>query len=312
MIRLRTAVPPTLIAALALAACASQEGGQSAGVADSGSVAVDGAHLNYVIEGRGPTALVIGSSVYYPRVFSQELRKRLKLVFVDLRHFAAADPGFDAASVTIDTYADDVEWVRTELELGTVIVIGHSIHGNLALEYARRYPESVSNVVVIGSPPVGLTAMGEFAQGYWENEASEERKAILASNWERMGDAISQMSPEEALPAAYVANGPRYWADSTYDASWLWEGMPINAPISDRIFGELFSEYDLASGDPIETPVLVIMGIHDYVVPYQLWDDQLEKLPDVTYYLFTESGHTPQLEEPGRFDRLLLEWLQRK
>jgi proline iminopeptidase len=50
---------------------------------NAGIVQVDGAGLRYRIEGHGPPCLVVGSSVCYPRVFSQRLREHLRLVFAD-------------------------------------------------------------------------------------------------------------------------------------------------------------------------------------------------------------------------------------
>ncbi len=50
-----------------------------------GSLNIDGFTLSYSIEGTGPTASVIGSSIYYPRAFSQSLHSHLRLVFMDHR-----------------------------------------------------------------------------------------------------------------------------------------------------------------------------------------------------------------------------------
>jgi len=49
----------------------------------TGHIDIDGFTLRYLTEGEGPDVLVIGSSVYYPRSFSQKLRKFLRLHFVD-------------------------------------------------------------------------------------------------------------------------------------------------------------------------------------------------------------------------------------
>jgi proline iminopeptidase len=40
----------------------------------AGAVSVEGATLQYRVEGRGCACLVIGSTVYYPRTFSSALR----------------------------------------------------------------------------------------------------------------------------------------------------------------------------------------------------------------------------------------------
>ena len=113
----------------------------------NGTVEVEGAQLGYRIEGHGETCLVVGSSVFYPRAFSEDLREHLQLVFVDLRHFAPSDPAFGPELISIETYSDDIEQVRQVLGLDDVVVIGTSLHGTIALEYARRHPEHVRGVV---------------------------------------------------------------------------------------------------------------------------------------------------------------------
>jgi proline iminopeptidase len=72
----------------------------------AGVVEVEGAQLGYRVEGDGQPCLVVGSSIYYPRVFSQDLREHLQLVFVDLRHFATSDPSFSPDRISFETYPD--------------------------------------------------------------------------------------------------------------------------------------------------------------------------------------------------------------
>src|SRR5262249_56483249 len=129
--------------------------------------------------GRGPPCLVVGSSVYYPRVFSQGLRARLQLIFLDLRHFAVTDPAFTPDHLTLDTYADDIEQARQTLNLGEVIVMGHSIHGILALEYARRYPEQIRGVVAIGTVPHLSDDIALARDRLWQAGGSPETTGIL-------------------------------------------------------------------------------------------------------------------------------------
>ena len=52
---------------------------------NTGSIEIDGFKLRYRTEGTGTNVLVIGSSIYYPLNFSQNLRKFLRLHFVDYR-----------------------------------------------------------------------------------------------------------------------------------------------------------------------------------------------------------------------------------
>lgn len=276
-----------------------------------GSVTVSGATLRYITEGAGLPVLVVGSATYYPRTFSRRLGDFCTLAFADLRHFSPSDAGFNLGGLTFDTYADDIDRVRAALGFERCVVVGHSKHGNIALEYAKRYPARASHVVLIGSPPCGLEQAVSARDGFWESHASETRKAVLRLNWDALTPArLAAMSPAEAEVARYVADGPKYWYDAAYDASPLWQGMYVNAGVLDKLHG-LFGGYEL-SWNPtrLRSPVLVVMGRYDFAVPHVLWDEVLPGLENVTYHLFERSGHTPQLEEQERFDRTLLGWLR--
>ena len=277
----------------------------------AGIVEVDGAALRYRIEGDGPSCLVIGSSVYYPRTFSPKLREHLELAFVDLRHFAASDPTFTPEMVSIDSYADDIERVRETLGLEDVIVMGHSIHSCIALEYARRYPDHLLGVVAIGAAP--YESDDEYDAAFdplWEG-ATEERKRLRAKlKAELTPELRASLSPRDVYVREYLARGPLFWFDPTYDAAWLWEGVDINMPMIERI-GSVMEPYYPGRGTPqISVPVQILHGRYDYANPYTLWDRHRHELPHHTFALFDRSGHTPQLEEPNRFDETLLAWLR--
>ncbi len=278
----------------------------------AGTVTVEGATLHYVMEGTGAPCIVIGSSIMYPRLFSKELRNHLKLVFLDARHFVPTDGSFDVSRITIDTYADDIEKARTTLKLGDIFIVGHSIHGDLALEYARRYPQHVRGVVVIASPPRGMSVVAKTSEEFWDQDASDVRKQILKEKWEKVGghDALKSMPPGQAFIRTYVTNGPKYWYQPDYDCSWIWAGMDPNSPVVNRLFG-LFANYDLAQGPgQLAAPVFLALGRYDYVVPHTLWDDgQKQKIKRLSLHEFDKSGHTPQFEQPQEFDRALLEWM---
>jgi proline iminopeptidase len=233
------------------------------------------------------------------------------MAFTDLRHFAPSDPAFDLRRITFDTYADDIDRVRAALGFERFVIAGHSKHGNIALEYAKRFPGRVSHVVLIGSPPCGLQEVVKARADFWESHASEARKTALRLRWDALSPAcLAALSPAEAEIARYVADGPKYWYDPNYDASPLWQGMHINAGVLDKLHG-LFQGYELSWNlTDLQSPVLVVTGHYDFAVPHVLWDEQLPRLENVTYQLFERSGHTPQLEEQELFDNILLGWLQ--
>ncbi|MCB0552280.1 MAG: alpha/beta fold hydrolase, partial [Phaeodactylibacter sp.] len=150
---------------------------------DQGYIEVDGSKLKYVVEGEGTPCLVIGSSIYYPKTFSADLRKNLKMYFVDLKWFAEDYKPENLDSVNIASIVQDVEEIRAKLGLENPILMGHSIHGTIAMEYVKEHPDQVRGLVLIGSPAEwGNATYEKKAAALWQT-ASSERKALQEQNW---------------------------------------------------------------------------------------------------------------------------------
>lgn len=283
---------------------------------ETGMITRDGYPLSYRVEGRGIPALVVGSALYYPRTFSRNLRSHLRLLFLDHRGFVpppanTSDPEVDFALAKI---LEDMEAARKQVGFGPVVVIGHSGHSFMALEYAKKYPESVSHVVMIGIGPDISQASVESTEENWQDSASEERKALLAGNQEGLPEEqLESVSPGEAFVRRYVRDGPRIWYDASFDSSSLWEGMTVNTTMFDYVWGVVFRDIDITRGlEDLNQPVFLALGRYDYLVPPpSAWEPLRTEFQDLTIRVFERSGHTPQFEEPELFDRELLSWIQR-
>jgi proline iminopeptidase len=302
-----------LLSFLALSGCShARNEDQEGSLRTTGSITVDGSKLNYVVEGKGKPCLVIGSSVYYPKTFSKKIREHLRIYFVDMKWFAEnyAPESLDAAN--IGSIVDDVEEIRSKLGLNMPVIMGHSIHGTIAMEYVKRYSNKASALVIIGSPPQwGNPVYDQKAAALWDT-ASEERKGIQNENWGHANE-LSRLTGKEEAATGYHMASPQYWYDPRYDARWLWDGMTVHSELTKHLFTRVFANYNMFE-EPfsIPTPVLVCMGKYDYVIPHTLWESKYVSIPDFTFVLFDKSGHTPQLEESELFDQRLIKWLTDK
>ena len=269
--------------------------------------------MDYTVEGAGIPLLALGSSIYYPRTFSSSLRESCTLICADLPHFVPLGAEFDVTRISFDLYSECIDAVRDDAGIERAVVVGHSHHGNIALEYARRRPGAVSHLVLIGTPPVDVATTIQSAEQYWEAHATAERKAALQRRRESSADEgdVSR-SPSEAYVRQYVTDAPLYWNDPGYDASWLWRGMSFSMEAV-HAFRNLYRSYQLNWDATLrKIPVLVIMGRNDFAVPYALWSGVLPDLDTVSFRLLDRSGHTPQLEEPDAFHHILLNWLKQE
>lgn len=271
-------------------------------------VAADGTKLRYVVEGSGIPCVVINGS-HYQRVYSKDLRRHLKLIFLDFRHSSEADAAAKVDTITLDTLVDDIEQVRKALGFNRIAVMGHSLPSLIALEYARKYPEHTSHVILVGAPPFMIPP--KEREAFWESDASEARKLADKRNQERITDEdLKKASPGRAWTLQYVRNGARYWYDPSYDSSWMWEGIAPNMNFMRHVIG-LLRDYDVGKRTPrVTRPVFVALGRHDYGVPYYVWDKRKDSFPNLSYNLFEKSGHYPMLEEQVLFDKKLIEWMK--
>lgn len=294
---------------LALAGCGKYRELEKRVEKSSGIVSVEGAELHYVMEGKGTPCIVLGHSESCRRVFSQELRDHFKFVFTDLRNDARSNSSLESSKITLDTFLDDIDKVRRTLGLDKTAVLGHSIYSLLALEYARKYPQNTSHVIMTGFTPYRSAAgvPGEF----WESDASDERKMIFKQNLEKLKEVdLNKMSPKERMVNTYVTITPKIWYDPTYDLSWIYELVDVDSYEGPSLF-TIFKRYDIAERPGrVATPVFLAIGRYDYLCPYFTWDDRKDVLPNLSYNLFEKSGHFPMVEEQELFDKKLIEWIK--
>jgi proline iminopeptidase len=264
--------------------------------------------LKASIDGSGLVAIVIGSHKYYPRTFSENLKSKLKLVCADTRGFVPASENHTESDFTIDKLIQDIESLRVFLGADKVILIGHSIHAFMAMEYAREFPDRVSHLVLIASSPITGQEIYKEADRYFEESVCPERKSALQITMQRFIE-----SGDQSFVARLLSFGPRIWYDANFDASKFWEGVEVNYVGAGIIWGSMFGTFDIASSlKAIKCPVFLALGRYDYFNPPHLWEKYRDQLSDLTVRIFEKSGHTPQLEESNNFDEELMRWLWRR
>ena len=181
----------------------------------------------------------------------------------------------------------------------------------MALEYAKKYRDYVSHVIMIGISPIFNDEAKSKAEQYWEESVDPVRKAVVAENLLRVpDDQLAQLSPPDQFLKSYVRNGPRIWNDPRYDATDLLQGFSPNM-IGLKIWSEDFAAIDITKGlNDFSIPVFIALGRYYFLVaPPSSWDPVRSEFQDLTLRVFEQSGHTPQYEEAGLFDAELLSWM---
>lgn len=274
------------------------------GTADAG-----GAQLSYVVEGSGRPCIVVGVAAWYDRAFPDALKRVLRCAFMDLRTVERVPRGDTTAAYSVRQAADDVEAVRRSLGWERVVVFGHSVHGLIALEYVRRYPEHVTQAVLVGTAPYWGDRLDAARAAFWKADASQERKAADEDRRQRLAAERAAARGSDAIVLGFIARAAHMWRDASFDGASLWRGVRLDVAYWNALFASA-GGYDARGGPTVARPVFVALGRYDYLTPYTSWSrDYLAALPKGTVHVFAGSGHTPFLEEPVEFAGRLEAWL---
>jgi len=113
------------------------------------ATASDGVRIAYEVHGDGPIALVFVHGWSCNRTFwsaqLEPLAKHFKVIAIDLA--GHGESGTNRAKWTIPAYGDDVASVVKKLDLKNVILIGHSMGGDVIAPAALQLPGRVLGLI---------------------------------------------------------------------------------------------------------------------------------------------------------------------
>jgi len=136
-------------------------------------ISIDGLEVNYKIAGKGPAILILhgwgrGSDSYI-QVMEDIAKKGYQVVVPDLPGFGESQAPTSAWGV--DEYVAFTRMFSERLNLETIVLLGHSFGGQIALKFALKHPEVLQGLIlyaaaVIRRPPsLRAQVIGMFAKG---------------------------------------------------------------------------------------------------------------------------------------------------
>ena len=269
-------------------------------------VSVNGAELYYSTRGTGVPCIVpcIIGAKQFESMTPPPLTDYFKFIYMDLR--GGGKSTGDPSDLTFDVLAADLDAVRKQEGAERVVVLGYSIVGVLALEYGRRYPDTVSHVIMAGTPPSGdIQKLVQAGTAFFEANGSEERKTILKENY-------AKLPPGTPPTQAVFAQTPLRFFDPRFDALPLFAEADFKPQLFQHVLGPLTANWDVTTDmASLRVPILIAHGRYDYVSPYTMWRGIVESLPDATQHVFELSGHQTFFEEPAQFVEVVREWMAR-
>jgi pimeloyl-ACP methyl ester carboxylesterase len=166
----------------------------------------DGARLAYAISGAGPPLVKAAnwlSHLAYDwespvwRHWLAELSRRFRLVRYDERGCGLSD--WDVGRFSFDDWVDDLEAVVDAAGLDRFPLLGISQGGPVAIAYAVRHPERVTQLVLLGSYAQGRRKSARTPD---ERALAEAQVEIVRLGWGRPDPTYRQIFVARFLPEA--------------------------------------------------------------------------------------------------------------
>lgn len=258
----------------------------------------EGLTIHVERDGSGPPLLLLhgftGSTITWS-VLREALRDRFGLIVVDLPGHGRSSAPDDPTRYLLNRTADDLAHVLDVLGVERTAVLGYSMGGRAALQFALAHSERVSALILESTSP-GITDPDERKRRIESDSnlaASIARDGIehFVDMWEKLPLWASQehtLHPvaRARLRAERLAQRPEGLANSLLGA-----GAAVMSPITDRL-GE------------ITVPTLVIAGALDskYVALGRMMG---ERIPDARLEVVPDAGHAVHLEQPDAFAALV-------
>ena len=254
------------------------------------TVAAGGTTLAYVRAGAGTPVVLVHGNMASHRYWQEQLAAPpagLELIAPDLPNFGASGPL--AGRVTMPAYGAVLASFLQALALTRVTLVGHSLGGAVAQACAGLAPDRIARLLLVDSPAPGP---------FHAPEASLRGAEVLAAE----GDAAARRAMiARALPAVMPTRTPPYFDELASEAARI----PPEAIVPNAYALEEMDLSGLVAA--YRGPVVVLRGGRDALVGADLARATVDAYGAGRCRILTwdDVGHSPQIEAPERFRRLL-------
>jgi len=271
-------------------------------------VILHGHRVQCMVAGSGPVVGLIhgiASTSDSWRKVVPLLAERFTVVTSDLiGHGRSAKPKGD---YSLGAYASGIRDLLAVLGFERGTVVGHSLGGGIAMQFAYMYPEYTERMVLVSSGGLGREVNPLLRAATLPS--SEIVLPLLARDWIRnAGEAVAESVGRLGLKmASDLAEFTRSWAslqDPEARAAFLHTvrgvldlgGQRISA--TDRLY--------LAE----QMPTMIVWGDQDPVIPVAHGRGARELIPNCRYLEIARAGHWPMLDEPELLARELTDFIE--
>ncbi len=251
----------------------------------------------YEEQGSGPAVILIHGHGADRRLWEHQApalaRAGYRAIRYDVRgHGRSSIP---LSGYTWEEYSADLKALLDQLAIARAHLVGLSMGGGIALQFALDHRSRVLSLVLVDSALPGF--------GY-----SKEMESAV----EELRQAVRREGPRKAFERLWLAH-PMFDGIRRFPERFaLLREMALSYPAADYLEDAEYAPPERQFVDrlsEVSAPTLVVVGELD-IPDFQLIADVLaENIPGAEKRVVPDTGHVPPLEQPEQMNRLLLDFL---
>src|SRR4051794_13366034 len=269
-------------------------------------MALHGHRVSYRQGGSGPALLLLhgvtNSSATWERV-APPLAEHFTLIAPDLLgHGESATPRGD---YSLGAHASGVRDVLTALGIERATVVGHSLGGGIAMQFAYQFPERCERLVLVSSGGLGREVHPLLRAAALPG-ADLVLPALTSAGLIGLGRGVGgllrmvRLSPGEDIEV--LARGFASLDNAGSRQAFLQTVRSVIEPSGQRVSAQ--DRLTLAA----LLPTLIVWGERDSIIPVAHGAAAHHAMPGSRFEVFPDAGHMPHDADPERFAALLIEF----
>jgi 3-oxoadipate enol-lactonase len=239
------------------------------------------------VHGNGPLVLFlhgIGGNRHHWREQLPIFATRFKAVAWDARGYGESDDY--EGSLKFEDFSSDVLRVLDHLKQQKAHLVGLSMGGRIARNFALRHPDRVAKLVLANTTP-GFDAL-----------TPDEVSKFVAERKNRSPESMKALISRHARPGAYE--------------DLLESFKALRQPSYLKTLEASVSQDRAAPIERIRAPTLVITSDEDKVYPPSIARGMVKRIPGARLAVISGAGHLSNLEQPGQFNEVVLRFLSQE
>jgi 3-oxoadipate enol-lactonase len=236
------------------------------------------------VHGKGPLVLFlhgIGGHRHHWREQLPVFATRFTAAAWDARGYGDSDDY--AGPLDFSSFTQDVLRVLDFFKARKAHLVGLSMGGRVARNFALRHPERVERLVLANTTP-GFDAM-----------TPEQVKRFVEERKNRTPESMKALISQHARPGAYD--------------DLLASFKALRQPSYVKTLEASVAQDRAAPLEKIRVPTLVITSDEDRVYPPSVARDMVKRIPGARLAVISGAGHLSNLEQPAQFNQVVLRFL---